>query len=234
MQPSPCCEPSLGGGGGRQGHGEARGAPLPPWGSSVCGNLPGRALGTRIFLHVHYISTFVLKNEELWEVPKWFSSLRPCFPPRASITCLVRLFLGCGVACLPSAEPALRCGLGGRAARGQGPALGRGLLVTQLLIALKPELRRGPFSAARPAGPALSPACRLPPQRGSLSPPTPPRLRLPPVPTQLCLQGEHPQVQPAPEDQEGIGLAHLCSYGADPGLFFQDRKRQEQLGRERP
>lgn len=106
-------------------------------------------------------------------MPKWFSSLRPCFPPRASITCLVRLFLGCGVACLPSAEPALRCGLGGRAARGQGPALGRGLLVTRLLIALKPELRRGPFSAARPAGPALSPACRLPP--GGAAWPPPPR-----------------------------------------------------------
>lgn len=53
-------------------------------------------------------------------------------------------------------------------------------------------------------------------------------------PDRLCPQGERPQVQPAPEDQEGIGPAHLCSYGADPGLFFQDRKRQEQLGRERP
>lgn len=53
-------------------------------------------------------------------------------------------------------------------------------------------------------------------------------------PDRLCPQGERPQVQPAPEDQEGIGPAHLCSYGADPGLFFHDRKRQEQLGRERP
>lgn len=106
---------------------------------------------------------------------------------------------------LPSAEHALCCVTragkvwsrrAGHTGRGSCPRTGHP--VTRLLITLQPELRCSPFPAAHAAGPALRPACPLPPQRSTCPPPHPiPTLwlRLPPFPPRLCPHGERPKVQ---------------------------------------
>lgn len=172
-----------------------------------------RALGACIVLHIYYISIFVVRNEAPEEVVSGslldvHVSHREHLSPALSDGSWVVV-----------SRPALWPRRAGRTGTGSCPRTRPPGNAAPHHAEARAQTR--PVFRSSPRGPRA--VSSVPPSSPEGQPVPPPR---------LCPQRVRPQVQPA--RGEGVVPAHLCPYGADPGLFLRDRKRQEQLARESP